>query len=526
MRRALSRLLLAVLCLCASLSLCAQGTYRNPVLWADYSDPDVMRHGDDFYLIASSFHFVPGIPILHSRDLVHWEIIGHAVERLTMSPAYDMQGGTRYAGGVWAPALRFHAGKFYIYFPTPDEGIFVTTATSMSGPWTKPKVVIAGSGLEDPCPFWDEDGKAYLVHSRLGAGPLILHRMAPEGDAVLDAGHVIVQDPKDLPTLEGPKFYKRHGWYYIFAPMGGVSGGSQAVMRSRSIDGPYEHRIVLTQGHTAINGPHQGGYVETPDGRGWFLHFQFREAHGRIVHLEPVQWKDDWPLIGEPIDATRGQPVAEGPLPVAGAKNVSPQTSDEFSERTLLPMWEWNHNPVDANYSLTERPGFLRLHTAFSPDLLHARNTLTECMQDDSFLFTARLDLTHLAQGDRVGVSLFDKSQSAIAVEQSDAHTRRWLFTVKGKAVPGPDVKAQIVQLRARVDGDVATYFYSVDEGQTFVPLGEPVRLVFSWWKGARPAVFAFNTESAHGGFIDVDWVRYEALTAGTRDAGVGGEAR
>ena len=499
---------------CAGIfALHAQETYRNPILMADYSDPDVIRHGDDFYLIASTFHFVPGIPILHSRDLVHWEIEGHAVERLTVSPLYDMQGGTRYAGGVWAPALRFHAGKFYIYFPTPDEGIFVTTATSMKGPWTAPKAVIAGPGLEDPCPFWDDDGKAYLVHSRLGAGPLILHRMSPDGEHVLDEGHVIVQDPKELPTLEGPKFYKRNGWYYIFAPMGGVSVGSQAVLRSRSIDGPYEHRIVLVQGNTRVNGPHQGGYVETRDGRGWFVHFQYHGAHGRIVHLEPVQWKDDWPLVGEPINSTQGQPVAEGMVPVqAAGAAVSPQTSDEFSAATLAPMWEWNHNPDDAKYSLTERRGFLRLHAGYSPDLLHARNTLTECMQDESFVFTARLDLAHLAKGDHTGVSLFDKSQSSIGVEQSSTG-KRLVFVDQGKMVEGPEVSVGVVQLRGRVDGEVATYFYSVDEGKTFVPLGEGVKLAFSWWKGARPAIFAFNTETrARAGFVDVDWVHYQAV--------------
>ena len=200
-------------------------TYKNPILFADYSDPDIIRDGKDYYLVASSFHFVPGLPILHSRDLVHWEIQGHVLPKLTMSPAYDMRGGSRYGRGVWAPAVRFHAGLFYIYFPTPEEGIFVSTAPKMAGPWSAPQVVLAGPGYEDPCPFWDDDGKAYLVHSKLGAGPLILHRMSPDGKRLLDDGKVIVQDREHLPTLEGPKFYKREGWYYIFAPMGGVSTG-------------------------------------------------------------------------------------------------------------------------------------------------------------------------------------------------------------------------------------------------------------------------------------------------------------
>lgn len=496
----------------------AVAMYHNPILVADYSDPDVIRDGEDFYLIASTFHFVPGIPILHSRDLVHWEIIGHAVDRLTMSPAYDMHGGTRYAGGIWAPAVRFHNGLFYIYFPTPDEGIFVVTSHSMTGPWSKPKAVIAGPGYEDPCPFWDDDGRAYLVHSRLGAGPLILHRLSADGTKVLDAGKVIVQDPKELPTLEGPKFYKRNGWYYIFAPFGGVATGAQAVLRARNIYGPYEHKTVLAQGNTPVNGPHQGGYVETPDGRGWFLHFQFLGAHGRVVHLEPVRWVDDWPVIGREADGEfRGEPVVQGSVPVANATSatLSPQTSDEFDSSTLSPMWEWNHNPANTRWSLTQRAGFLRLNSAYSPDLLHARNTLTECMQDESLEFTVRFDIAGLQDGDRTGVSVFDKSQSYIALEQLAGGQRRIIFAERGAQTPGPPFTGSLIQLRARVEGDTATYAYSVDDGRSFQPLGHPVKLAFSWWKGARPAIFAFNTDpnAKRMGAVDLDWAHYKSIS-------------
>jgi beta-xylosidase len=497
--------------------------YKNPVLFADYSDPDVIRVGKDYYLIASSFHFSPGLPILHSLDLVHWEIAGHALPRLTFSPRYDMSGGMRYAGGVWAPSVRFHNGLFYIYFPTPDEGIFVVTAPKMTGPWSAPVAVIAGPGWEDPCPFWDDDGQAYLVHSKLRAGPLILHRMAPDGKSVLDAGRIIVQDPEHLPTLEGPKFYKRNGWYYIFAPMGGVGRGSQAVLRSRNIYGPYDYRIVLAQGSTKVNGPHQGGYVETPDGRGWFLHFSQHGAHGRIVYLEPVRWENDWPVIGEaPAGAETGQPVAEAPMPVIapGAAKMHPQTSDEFNERTLPPMWEWNHNPDDAHWSLTEHRGYLRLHAMPAADLMHARNTLTECMQDDSLQFITRIDVEHLRDGDRAGLSLFDKSLSYIGVAQAGAK-RTIVFSIKGEDTPGPELRAKSLQLRARVNDDTVDYSYSLDGGRSFQPLGTPVKLAFSWWKGARPALFAFHADpsgaaSEPAGYADFDWARYQALTTET----------
>lgn len=497
----------------------ASPTYRNPILFADYSDPDVIRFGDDYYLVASTFHFVPGIPILHSRDLVHWTISGHVVDRLTMSPAYDMEGGSKYGKGIWAPAVRYHNGLFYVYFPTPDEGIFMSSAPKMTGPWSEPIAVISGPGYEDPCPFWDDDGKAYLVHSRVGAGPLILHRMSPDGKSVLDDGVVIAKDPEKLPVLEGPKFYKRNGWYYIFAPIGGVETGSQAVLRSRSIYGPYEHRVVLEKGSTDINGPHQGGYVETPDGRGWFIHFQSRGAHGRIVHLQPVRWVDDWPVMGKAAEGSiTGEPVAEYAVPIAlnPPSTGAPQTSDDFVGKTLAPMWEWNHNPVNPRWSLTERKGFLRLHTAFSSDLLHARNTLTESLQHETVEITARLDLRNLREGDRVGLTALDKSLSYLGVAQRQG-TRQLVFSINGIETTGPKVPTRFVQLRSRIDGDTTSFSYSVDDGRTFTPFGTQVKLVFSWWKGARPGLFAFNTDKAatQHGFVDVDWVRYRALDRG-----------
>ena len=374
----------------------AESVYHNPILFADYSDPNVIRDGVNYYLVASTFHFVPGIPVLQSTDLVHWTIVGHVVDRLTMDPLYSMVGGNRYGKGVWAPSIRKHDGLYYVYFPTPNEGIFVSTATHITGPWSDPAIVIAKPGLEDPCPFWDDDGKAYLIHSVTGAGPLILHRMSPDGKHVLDAGKIIVQDPRRLPTLEGPKLYKRNGYYYIFAPFGGVGIGSQAVLRSRHIYGPYDYRVVLAQGSTSINGPHQGGYVETPDGQGWFVHFQSDGAHGRIVHLEPVRWQDDWPIVGaDPSEEPVGQPVPSGPIPdhSTAPSEQHPQTSDNFNESALGPQWEWNHNPDDAHWSLAARPGYLRLVPMHADGLLAARNTLTQSMQDNAFEFTVRIDL-------------------------------------------------------------------------------------------------------------------------------------
>jgi beta-xylosidase len=493
------------------------GKYRNPVLFSDYSDPDVIRVKDNYYLVASSFHFMPGIPVLESHDLVNWHIAGHVFQRLDISPKYDMTGGNRYAQGAWAPAIRYHQGRFYVYFPTPEEGIFMSSASSPKGPWTKPIAVIPGKGYEDPCPFWDDDGNAYLVHSRVGAGPLILHRMALDGTRVLDEGKVIVDDSKLLPTLEGPKLYKRNGYYFIFAPFGGVGRGAQAVMRSKNIYGPYEARTVLEQGSTNVNGPHQGGFVETPEGQGWFMHFSQRGGYGRILYLEPVQWKDGWPVIGDPIaGSTAGQPVDEFPKPKIG-KTYSietPQTSDEFKSTTLGPQWEWNHNPDDSHWSLKERPGYMRLKAGLAPDLIHARNTLTQQMEHGSFELTTRLDVSGMKDGERAGLAMLGFHATWIGIVQSEGKRKVVLTDGSGESSIVEESTPK-VQLRMQVAHEKVSFFYSLDEGKSFQPAGAANPFYFSWWKAARPALFNFNTRLgeekavvADAGWIDIDWVR------------------
>ena len=501
--------------------------YRNPILFSDYSDPDVIRVGTRYYLTASSFHFSPGLPILESRDLVHWTLIGHALPRLTFDAKYDLPGplgfsdgserarffaemGHRYSSGVWAPAIRHHGGRFYIYFPTPTEGIFMVSAKQPEGPWTSPVAVIAEPKLEDPCPFWDDDGQAYLVHSRTGAGPLILHRMSADGTRVLDAGKVIVEDPKNLPTLEGPKLLKRNGWYYIFAPYGGVDKGPQAVLRSKDIWGPYEVRTVLAQGNTSVQGPHQGGYVETPNGQGWFAHFNSTGAFGRIVHLQPVRWVDDWPVMGDLIagSSTTGQPVMTHAMPEVGRAwpPVHVQASDEFAGGKLGVQWEWNHNPLDANWSLAARAGFLRLTATRATDFLAARNTLTQVLHGPVTEFTTRLEVAGMRDDQRAGLAMLQVQPNWIGVVQT-AGVRRITFSSAGGQVAGPVLEAGAIQLRLKATLDDMVYYeYSIDDGKTFTRFGNPTRLRFSWWKGARPALFSFNTGDGEAGFADFDW--------------------
>jgi len=503
--------------------------YRNPILYSDYSDPDVIRVGDRYYMTASTFHFSPGLPLLESRDLVHWSLIGHALARLPFDPKYDLPGplgfsdgserarffaemGHRYSAGVWAPAIRHHQGRFYIFFPTPTEGIFMVSAKDPAGPWTAPVAVIAEAKLEDPCPFWDDDGKAYLIHSRVGAGPLILHRMSPDGTRVLDAGKTIVEDPVNLPVLEGPKLLKRNGWYYIFAPYGGVEKGPQAVMRAKHIWGPYEHRTVLAQGNTHVQAPHQGGYIETPDGKGWFAHFNSTGAYGRIVHLQPVRWVDDWPLMGEPIagSTTTGQPVTTHAVPDVGRTwpPVSIQTSDEFNAGKLGVQWEWNHNPLASHWSLGARPGFMRLTATRASDFVAARNTLTQVLHGPATTITTRLEFTRMSDGQRAGLGVLQVQPNWIGVVQS-AGQRRITWSSAGAQLAGPMPGDQgAVWLRMNIADERVAYEYSLDEGRTFIALGTPVKLRFSWWKGARPALFSFTLADGDAGSADFDWMR------------------
>ena len=543
MLRARSLAFAALLCvlIAGALPAVSAPTYRNPILYADYSDPDVIRVGDSYYLVASTFHFSPGLPVLRSKDLVHWTIVSHVLPRLDFDTAYDLPGPVdfddstaqfpfdagartnRYASGVWAPSIREHDGRFYVYFATPSEGIFMASAPAAEGPWSAPVRVIEGAGYEDPCPFWDDDGNAYLVHSRVGAGPLILHRMSPDGKSVLDPGTVIVDEPQQLPVLEGPKLVKRDGYYYIFAPYGGVGEGPQAVLRARKIYGPYEMRTVLSAGTTAVQAPHQGGYVETPSGQGWFVHFNQTGGYGRITHLQPVKWNDGWPIMGELLQgAAQGQPVSSHAAPDVerASPAIFPQTSDEFATPNLGLQWEWNHNPSDTHWSLRERPGYLRLKALPSRSLVAARNTVTQVLQSRASEITTRLLVSGMKDGQKAGLAMFGRQPSWLGVVQTDG-ARHITFATAGVETAGPVVTSNALVLRMHVEDEQVRFAYSLDEGKTFRDFGTPAAMLFSWWKGARPALFTFNAITADagapGGIADFDWLHVRKLDTGDR---------
>jgi beta-xylosidase len=499
------------------------GTYRNPVLFADYSDPDAIRVGRDFYLVSSSFHCTPGLPILHSFDLVNWTIVNHA---LPAQPPGDHFAVPRHGEGVWAPAIRYHDGKFWIYYPDPDFGLYVITATDPAGSWSAPVLVLAGKGLIDPCPFWDEDGQGYLIHawarSRSGiSNRLTLHRLRPDGLGVTDPGTIVI-DADKLPgwtTLEGPKLYQRQGFYYIFAPAGGVTRGYQAVFRSRNIYGPYENRIVLEQGRTETNGPHQGAWVDTPSGQDWFLHFQDRGAYGRVVHLEPMAWRaDGWPVIGaDPGGTGRGEPVLVHAKPDIGRSYpaAEPQTSDEFSSPPLGLQWQWNANPRPEWASLTAHPGCLRLACRPQPGgtLYDAPSLLLQKFPAPVFTVTTRLEFSPAAPGESAGLLVFGYDYAWIGLRSTPAGTRLVQIVVQKAraAAPAPEMSARIppgpIYLQVSVTaGGHCRFAYSSD-GTTFVPLGAAFTASVDRWIGAKVGLFA-SAGLAKGGYADFDWFR------------------
>jgi beta-xylosidase len=511
------------------------GRYQNPVLHADYSDPDAVRVGATYYMTASSFNAAPGLPLLTSKDLVNWELAGHALPKLVPAERYAT---VRHGEGVWAPSLRYHDNKFWIFYPDPDLGIFVTTATNFTGPWSEPALLLPGKGIIDPTPLWDEDGKAYLLHgwakSRAGINNrLTLRSMAPDASRLLDTAGRTLIDGDQIPnysTLEGPKFYKANGYYYVFAPAGGVEHGWQAVFRSRAVEGPYEVRTVMDQGTTPVNGPHQGAWVRAQDGRDWFLHFQDKGAFGRVMHLQPMQWKDDWPLIGEPgPKAGTGQPVPAHAKPVAGFPVKAPATSDEFAAPALGLQWQWNANPQPGWYSLDERPGYLRLRTQPLPPGVGVHNApsiLAQKLPAPTFVVDTHVDLRDAREGDRAGLILNGLQYAWLGLRRRAGATE--LVYTGCTAPPSSTLRCseetQVVladapsslYLRMNMgEGASARFAYSVDKVH-FTAVGAPFAASKGRWVGAQIGLFSVGTQ-ASASYLDVDYFRITSTVQSAR---------
>ena len=453
------------------------GTYRNPVLNADFSDPDVIRVGNKFYMVASDFHFM-GMQVLESDDMVNWRYISQIYRRFN-EPSWDSN--LHYAGGSWAPSIRYHSGLFYVYFCTPDEGLYMSTASNPAGPWAPLHLVKRVAKWEDPCPFWDEDGQAYIGRSQHGAGPIIVHRMSADGKTLLDEGKTVYEGP----IAEGTKFMKRNGWYYLIIPEGGVGTGWQTVLRARNIYGPYERRIVLEQGSTGVNGPHQGALVDAPDGSWWFYHFQETPVLGRVVHLQPARWEADWPVIGVDYDKNGiGEPVAAWKKPVSSVGTAGFQTCDDFNDALGL-HWQWNHNPVDTHWNLTDRKGWLTLKAMPADSLKMVRNMLTQKVVGYQSESTTKVSI----KGDSyAGLFCSGKLFCGVGLCKDGVFIE---FGGQRKIID----KGSYQEVWFKVTNDCQQnrhlFYYSID-GEHYQPAGSAFAMRGGYWKGIRVGLFNY----------------------------------
>jgi beta-xylosidase len=496
------------------------GTYKNPILYTDYSDPDVIRTDRGFFMVASSFCNTPAIPLLHSMDLVNWKVVNYIVDTIPF-PEYDRP---RHGCGVWAPSIRHHAGRYYVFFPMPDEGIFMCSAKDPFGKWSDPVAVLAGKGWIDPCPFWDEDGKAYLVNgfakSRCGFKSILrISPMKADGTGLAGEGRDVFDGHDTQPTIEGPKLYKRNGWYYIFAPAGGVKAGWQTVLRSRDIYGPYEEKIVLLQGDTAVNGPHQGGWVTTQTGQDWFIHFQDVGNAGRIVHLQPMKWEKDWPVIGEDSGEGYGTPVLSWVKPEVGGTYpaCTPEDSDAFDGERLGLQWQWNANYKKEWYSLSKEQKQLTLYARYDESpLCDVPNLLLQKWSASSFTATVKLHMDELQPGDIAGMISLGGVYTALAVEKTPKGRLLVQITGQWQKGEGKTVLAEvgspvvIFKMVVEADGRVS-FLYGEDEAR-LEPVGESVVMTPGRWVGVKDGLFIVNRSGESGGCLKAD---YYMLTEG-----------
>ena len=513
------------------------GTYTNPVINADYSDPDVCVAGEDYYLTASSFNCIPGLPILHSKDLVNWEIVGHAVKELEPKQEFDRPS---HGNGIWAPSIRYHNGEFYIDWGDPDYGVFMVKTKDPAGEWSKPLCVIPGKGLIDTTPLWDDDGRCYLVNAYANsrsrfASVIAIRELSADGTKPI-GNPVIIYDGNgtESRTCEGPKIYKRDGWYWVMFPAGGVPTGFQVAMRSKNPFGPYESKVVLAQGKTKINGPHQGAWVHTKFGEDWFLHFQDKEAYGRVVHLQPVTWKDNWPVTGIDKDGDYcGEPVTTYRKPKTSGKVqvVNPAESDEFSDTRLGQQWQWHAN-YNETFGMPTAFGSYRVYTHKVSEkfqnLWEVPNLLLQKTPADKFTATTKIRFTSKDQNQTGGLLMMGLDYSGLVVkrvgndfqllqiscksaDKGKPQTEQLIATLKPTAVdqidyqPGTHID---IYMRMSVNDGKMHFSYSLD-GKKYTKCGTEFTMREGKWIGAKIGFVAYEPgQKTNRGWIDADWFR------------------
>ena len=504
------------------------GTYTNPIIYADYSDPDVVRVGDDYYMTASSFNVSPGLPILHSNDMVNWKLINHALKELTPLETFNVP---QHGNGVWAPSIRYHNNEFYIYWGDPDFGIYMVKTKNPFQAWDDPILVMEGKGLIDPCPLWDDNGDVYLVHayagSRRGVKSLLtVNKMNSEGTKVIDKGIHVFDGHDNHDTVEGSKFYKRNGYYYIFAPAGGVATGWQLILRSKNIYGPYEEKIVLEQGSTKINGPHQGAWVDTPNGESWFYHFQDVDAYGRIFHLQPMSWENDWPVMGKDFDDNGiGEPVNTHKKPNIGKTYPieTPAETDNFDEFNIGLQWQWHANNDVVWHAKLPRNDYLRLFSIKVPEdaqnLWMAPNLLLQKFPAPNFSASTKITLhpEEAKSGKTTGLIIMGMDYATLSL----SHNENGFFIKQTEAIKAIDDSTERVIEKVRLKTNNAYFKVEVsapdaicqfsysEDSKLWKKIGKPFKAQPGKWIGAKVGVFCISTQQAkRGGYADVDYFK------------------
>ena len=500
----------------------------NPMLWADVPDPDIIRVGDTFYLVSTTMHLMPGAPIMKSKDLKNWETVGYIFDKLTDSPKYDLSPteGTVYGRGQWATSLKYHKGKFYALLAPNEAGsmgdTYIFTADKAEGPW---KIVSRMRHFHDCSLFFDDDDRVYVIY---GTGEMM--ELKKDLSDVIEGTHrhIFQRETDETGLLEGSRMIKHNGKYYLLMISHVYAPGRhrrEVCYRADNIQGPYEKRTILQSEFGGFSYEAQGTIVDTQDGDWYGIIFQDRAGVGRVLTVMPCRWIDGWPMLGD----------EEGKVPprVRPLKSGEPAKSivcaDDFSTEKLGLHWQWNHNPVDKAWSLTERPGYLRLKTArVVPNLYLAPNTLTQRMEGPKCTGSIALDLSKMKDGDIAGLAAFNDNSAVMAIKKVgkkltlELSEQKVKLSQREKKVENVDIKVvESVELKQqkiwlRIDAnfvprtDIANFSYSLD-GREWTKIGGDYRMGFDWQRffmGTKFGIFNYATKKA-GGYVDVDEFAY-----------------
>lgn len=496
------------------------GTYTNPMINADYPDPDIIRVGKDYYMVSSSFVGMPGIPICHSTDLINWEIIGHAYDSITFRPQYRMENEkTAYSRLCWAPTIRYYEGTYYIGVNIADDGFIMFKSSKPEGPYTMHKF---DKRLYDPGFFIDDDGKKYVTH---GKGKIYLTRLKDDATGVLDPadrGKLIITAPEGYGHLfEGCHTYKRNGWYYVFNPALGYDG-VQMISRSRNLYGPYETRVLIDDDiNYADAGVHQGGYVETAEGESWAYTFQDRDYMGRCLMMYPMEWENDWPVVGPENRLGKGVVTYRKPAIKGKHKMKYPQHSDSFEDTELAHIWEFNHVPHKENWSLKDRPGYFRIYAGYARGFYWARNSLTQKVTGPYSTGTVLLETAGLWEGDFAGNGIMGRMMYQFGVRKKNGVL--WLEMRQSYRDAGEEVVDSLelgdiskIYLRTETTKEGATRFHYSLDGRKYHRFGPEGVSNFWGFLGIRHALCCYNVVKGNPcGYADFDYFELESTHRG-----------